>query len=639
MRFGEPHWLWLALIAPILAVGLVLALRQRERALAAWCDPALWPRLVGDRDRRVGWWRIALLTLGVIFLALTAARPQLGSRVLAVERKGIDLVIALDLSESMLAEDLKPNRLQRARQEVLALIDRLRGDRVGLVAFAGDAFVQCPLTLDYAAARMFLRLMDTELIPVPGTAIAEALRAAARAFDPEERKFKALVLITDGEDHEGDLEGALREAKEQGVRIYAVGIGTERGEPIPVRDASGQVRDYKRDRAGEVVMSRLDPASLRRICDETGGRYYDGSAGGLALDRLYAEISGLEEKEQKGGVVTLYEDRYGYFAAAALLLLSVEFLLADRRRSRGKRAPREHPRSSVKGAAVDRPSPSSVRRGPKGAPVTLVLVAAGLGLGWSALAVTPAVAADSGGRAYREGKFAEARDAWEAWLRAHPGDARGEYNLGTALHRTGELAPSEQALLRAAQADDAHLAASAFHNLGNTRARAGDLDGAATAYEEALRLTPQDRDTKHNLELVRALRQQAKSDSSQSQQEKQDQKKQDQQNQKDKSQPPKEDRPENQDQPSQDQEQDSKEQEQHSPGESEEKKPPEAKPESPNGEDDSDPTNAIEAPAEPLKISPEQARQLLDGLSQREMELQKERLKARSRKLRVEKDW
>jgi Ca-activated chloride channel family protein len=164
MRFGEPHYLWLLATAPVVAVLLLIAWRRRERDLARWCAPGLWDRLIPGRRRHPGWWRILLLSLGVLALALTAARPQLGSRILSVERKGIDLMIALDLSESMLAGDLAPDRLTRARQEVESLIDRLRGDRVGLVVFSGEAFVQCPLTLDYAAARMFLRLMNTELI-------------------------------------------------------------------------------------------------------------------------------------------------------------------------------------------------------------------------------------------------------------------------------------------------------------------------------------------------------------------------------------------------------------------------------------------------------------------------------------------
>jgi Ca-activated chloride channel family protein len=632
MRFGEPQWLGLALAAPMLAALLLWVWRRRERDLRRWCAPPLWARLLPERSRRAGLWRIGLLFLAVLYLALTAARPQLGSRILSVERKGIDLVIALDLSESMLAADLAPDRLTRARQEVQSLIDRLRGDRVALVAFAGEAFVQCPLTLDYAAARMFLRLMNTDLIPVPGTAIADAIRAATRAFDPEERKFKALVLITDGEDHEGDIEGAVREAREQGVRIYAVGIGTARGEPIPLRDASGRVTDYKRDAAGEVVMTRLDPSALERICAETGGRYHDGGAGGLALDRLYAEISGLEQKEQKGGIVTLYEDRYGHFAAVATLLLFAELLLSDRRRGWTFR---RSPRATAKrgGTSKARASVSS-----------LLLLCAGLALA-GGLSPGLAFAGDPGGKAYRRGDYAAARDAYERFVREHPTDARGTYNLGTALHQADELPPSEEALLRAIASPDPKLRAAAFYNLGNTRVRARDLAGAAEAYEMSLRARPDDKDAKYNLELVRALLAQAPPDSAQQPQSGQDQRDQKEQQQpneqkqqgsqgrQDKQNPQEEQdprNPENQQSP--------EDQERRDRDERQDQDPQPTDPQA--GEDRPDSASAMpQPPGEPLKISPEEARRFLEGLSAQEQQLLQERLRARSRKLRVEKDW
>ena len=602
MRFGEPHWLWLLALLPLLAVGLILALRRRERALRAWCDEGLLVRMVPDRSSQAPWLRGGLVVLATAFLVLAAARPQVGSRVLAVERKGIDLMVALDLSESMRAEDLRPDRLTRAKQGVESLFDRLRGDRVGLVGFAGDAFVQCPLTLDYAAARMFLRLMTPEMIPVPGTDLGAAIRSAVKAFDPKERKYKAMVLVTDGEDHGRGLEAAVREAKEQGVRVFAVGIGSEKGEPIPQRGVAGEVRDYKRAGDGEVVMTRLDPATLRKICDDTGGRYFDGNAGGLALDRLYGEISGMEQKEQKGGIAVQYEDRYGYFAAAAFLLLAAESMMAERRRTgSGRRRSR------------------TARRNRIGLGLLVTVFGSSLLLSHPPPAVG-ALGGDPGGRAYGKGDYAAARDAYAAYAREHPDDPRGEYNLGTALNRAGEMPPAQESFLRAVRGPDPKLRAAALYNLGNTRVKAGDLPGAAEAYEMALRQRPGDSDAKFNLELVRALMQQQPPDSSGKNQQQKKDGKQDQKNK---------DQKDQQDQKSQEDKKDQQSRQQD-----------QQQQQAQDGQQGADSTDApSQADMQPLKITPEQARQILNGLAQQEMTLQQERLRARSRPLKVEKDW
>ncbi len=646
MRFGEPQWLWLLALVPLLGLLLAAAHSKRRRDLARWCGTGLWGRLVPDTNGTRRLWKGLLTVTAVASLALMAARPQFGSRTLAVTRTGVDVIVALDLSESMLAEDLAPNRLIRARQAVHSLIDRMRGDRIGLVAFSGEAFVQCPLTLDYAAARMFLRFMEPDLMAVPGTAIAEAIRTATRAFDPGEKKHKALVLITDGEDHEGNLMQAAREARDQGVRIFAVGIGSAKGEPIPARGADGAIIDYRRDSRGEVVLTRLDDASLRRITAETGGRYLDGSAGGLALDQLYAEISGMEGKELKGALSIRHEDRFGYFAAAALFLLILDALLGERRRPRRGRAGVARRRSASRAMAA---------RG------LLILLASLL----QALALTAAVpllpaswpcasiarASDPGREAFEAGRFDEARDEYERYSRERPDDPRGSYNLGTALHRTGELKPAEESLMQALFADDPKLAASAFYNLGNTRARAGDLEGALEAYESALRLASADRDAKHNLELVRMLLHAPPPDSSKSpqpspdgsgcddQKDREDDEGRDDGDQQQQDQDGQdggegeEDHPDSAQDPrgdDQDEEQDGDTAEDQDSGQ--------------EGEDEQDSRRQEEelssAPELPEStITPEQARQILEGLSQQELLLQAERMRSRTRSLDVEMDW
>jgi len=620
MRFGEPHWLQLLWLLPLLGLFLVWGMRKRERDLARWCPPSLQGRMIPTRRSWRGQARLVLFLFAVLFLVLAAARPQVGSRVLAVKRSGIDVMVALDLSESMLAEDLAPNRITRARQEIQSLIDRLRGDRIGLVAFAGDAFVQCPLTLDYASARMFLRFMDTNLVPVPGTSIARAIEVATNAFEETETKFKALVLITDGEDHEGAVDAAVQKAKEAGVRIFAVGIGTQKGQPIPDRDAHGQLKDYKRDQKGDVILTQLDSRQLESICRATGGRYLDGNAGGLALDRLHAEIQAMEQKEMEGGVVTQYEDRYGYFVAVAFFLLAVEWMLSGRKRRRMSLA-----RTAVLIGAL--------------APWT---VAAG-------------ARADQGQDLYESGKYSEARDFYERYNAEHPDDPRGDYDLGTALHRTGELGPAQEALQRALRSTDPRMKARALYNLGNTQAKQGDLAGALESYKSALRFDPNDADTKFNLELVDRLLQSMPPDSSQQQQppnqqnqqqdqEQQDRNQQDQEQQDQDRQQDQQDQSqqEQQDQEQQDQEQQSEnQQEQQSDEDQSEQQDPQQQDQADREpEEPSEPqqSNTMPRPEE-LAIPPEEARRILEALQQQEISLQAERMKAKTRSLEREKDW
>jgi Ca-activated chloride channel family protein len=243
----------------------------------------------------------------------------------------VNIIIAMDVSSSMMAEDIKPNRLEKAKQEVNGLLSRMQGDRVGLVAFAGVAFVQCPLTLDYSAAKMFLDIIDVSLIPQPGTVIGDAIRTSIKAFNQKERKYKVLILLTDGEDHDSDPLSAAEEASKEGIRIYTIGIGSAQGEPIPIRDNRGQVTGFKKDQEGSVVVSKLDEVTLQKIALTTGGKYYHATSGEMELDKIYDEISKMEKKELEGKLMTQYEDRYQYFLFISLIFLTIEFLVSERR--------------------------------------------------------------------------------------------------------------------------------------------------------------------------------------------------------------------------------------------------------------------------------------------------------------------
>ena len=331
-RFGAESLLYAYLLLPGLAALEWWAAARRRRALDRFGERGRIDRLTSVASRRRI--RRAVLRLAAVALLATAlARPQFGDRVETVRRAGQDVVVALDLSASMEAGDVAPSRLAAARLAVGRLIERFDGDRIGLVAFAGEAFVQSPLTLDYAAATLFLNAMEPDLVPVPGTDLGRAIEVALDGFgDPGERS-RQIVVITDGEDHEGALDAAVERAVDEGVRIHAVGMGSTAGVPIPGFDENGAPNGFLRDAEGSVVTTRLDDVTLQRVADRTGGAYYHAAAGsGAAFDRLVAELTGGEGEEIESREVTRYEEQYQIFLGLALVLLVAEALLPERRR-------------------------------------------------------------------------------------------------------------------------------------------------------------------------------------------------------------------------------------------------------------------------------------------------------------------
>ena len=333
-RFADADMLLAYLLVPALA-GLAWWARARtRRALALVGERHLLDRLTASVDRRGRAAKLAAMLAAVALLVTALARPQFGSRVETVRREGQDIVVALDLSASMTAEDIAPSRLDRARFAVADLIGRLEGDRVGLVAFAGEAFVQSPLTSDYGAATLFLNAMDPDMISVQGTNLGQAVAVALEAFAETERRHRVLVLITDGEDHEGEVEEAVDRAIEAGVRIYTVGIGSTEGVPIPELDEDGRAGGFTRDDDGTVVTTQLDEATLQAMADRTGGLYYRASTAGAELEALAAEVTGGEGQEFEAEQVTRFDEQYQIFLGLALALLAAEVLIPDRRRVR-----------------------------------------------------------------------------------------------------------------------------------------------------------------------------------------------------------------------------------------------------------------------------------------------------------------
>ena len=334
MKWGNVQLLyWLPLAIP-LVWALFALLRRRRAALAQLVDPALLGVLAPAWNPARAKSRLVLRVLALALLVLALARPQWGFRWEEVRRKGLDLVVALDTSRSMMASDIKPTRLQQAKWGIRDLLRNLRGDRVGLVPFAGSSILQCPLTIDYAAFAMTLDDVYSGIIPKGGTAIEQALRTAVAAFPADRTADRVILLITDGEDHEGAPLALLPELKEKGIRVYTIGIGTLEGEMVPAGDGQG---GYFKDRQGQIVKTALKEDVLQKLALGTGGTYVRSAPGDTGLERVFNEsIANLKRTEQENRTAKIYEERFVWPIVAALLLLAWEALLSDRRKTNGK---------------------------------------------------------------------------------------------------------------------------------------------------------------------------------------------------------------------------------------------------------------------------------------------------------------
>ncbi len=332
MHFAKPEYLYYLWILPALLVFSGWMLYRRRKKLIFLISESLIPRLCEEFSWAKAILKPALIVAFFLFSILALSRPQWGARMETVRRHGVDIFAALDTSYSMNAEDVAPSRLAKAKSEIRSLIGKLNGDRIGLVSFAGNAIVECPLTLDYGAANLFLDIANTELIPEPGTSIARAIETASAAFIAKERKYKVLVILTDGEDLEGQVDAAIKKAKEGGVIIYTVGIGTPEGKPIPVRDAKGDIIDYRKDENGQVVISALGERILAQIATATGGRYFRATTSESEMDEIYDEISRLEKKELESRFLQNFEDRFQYPLSVAIMLLIIETWTSEKRK-------------------------------------------------------------------------------------------------------------------------------------------------------------------------------------------------------------------------------------------------------------------------------------------------------------------
>jgi Ca-activated chloride channel family protein len=329
-RFAHPEYLNALYLIPVFVIAFWFITKNRNKLIEKFADKNLLKIILPSYSGIKPWIKYSLILLVFVCLILAAANPQVGTKMQEVKQTGIDVFILLDVSNSMLAEDIKPNRIDKAKYQISNLINKLRGDRIGLIIFAGQAYIQFPLTTDYSAANLFLSAVDVNSVPTQGTAIASALKLALQSFDTLSTE-KVIIAITDGEDHEGDVIAAVEEADSRDIKIYTIGLGSSAGVPIPVYNRNGQLTGFKKDRQGNTVLTKLEENILKQMADEGNGKYFRGSNYEDYLEKIYSELSELEQSEFGTKKVTDYEDRFYYFLIPAIFLLVIEFLISEKR--------------------------------------------------------------------------------------------------------------------------------------------------------------------------------------------------------------------------------------------------------------------------------------------------------------------
>ena len=330
IRFAHIYYLYGLLLIPVFIIIFSVMLRWKKKALNRFGDIAIISQLIPDVSKGRLVFKFFLIMLAYAFLVIGIANPQIGSKLEKVKRKGIDLMIAIDVSNSMLSQDIKPSRLARAKQAVSRLIDNLKGDRIGIIVFAGKAYMQLPITTDYAAAKLFLSTINTEIVPTQGTAIGDAIQLAVGSFD-DNNHSKAVIIITDGENHEGNAVEEAKAASELGIKICAIGMGLPDGAPIPVLNIYGDRIDYKKDKEGKTIITKLNETMLQQIASAGKGVYTRANNTQAGLKKVFNEINEMEKTEFESKMFSDYEDRFQYFIGICLVILILELFIFERK--------------------------------------------------------------------------------------------------------------------------------------------------------------------------------------------------------------------------------------------------------------------------------------------------------------------
>ena len=329
-RFEHSYILWGLLLVPIFLLLFVGIKTWRKKSREKFAEHDLFVQLMPDYSNYRYNAKFVLFLIGFGLMVIGIANPQIGTKIEEVKREGIDLIVAVDVSNSMKAEDLSPNRLERAKRAMLQMVEDLKSDRLGIIVFAGQAYTQLPITTDYSAAKLFLNTIDTDIVPTQGTAIGAAIDLAIESFDYESGGSKALIIVTDGENHEDDAIKSAENAREKGIQVYTVGMGSPNGAPIPLF-RRGKRMGFRQDSEGNTIVSSLNENMLRDISSSGGGIYIRATNANAGFGTILDDLSGLEKSEFESQVYTDYEDRFQFFIGAALLLILISMLITERK--------------------------------------------------------------------------------------------------------------------------------------------------------------------------------------------------------------------------------------------------------------------------------------------------------------------
>lgn len=324
IHIAQPFYLILLLLTPLFFAAYWVALRLRRQRIAKYGDPELVGRLMPNASTGKGWLKVTFFSIGWMLLCIGLARPQMGARLAERKSSGVEVMIALDVSNSMLAQDYTPNRLERSKLAISRLVDKLSEDRIGLVVFAGQSFVQLPITTDYVSAKIFLKTIDTQSVPVQGTALKDAIETSARSFSSQSEKSRAIILITDGEDHEGDAVEAAKSIAEEGIRVYCIGVGSPAGKPIPVSGGG-----LMTDRDGNTVVTKLDEDILREIAGAGNGKYVRAGNTEFGLNPIIDDIRDMDKEEFQSVVFEDFNEQFMYFIGIAAIFFILGFLVPE----------------------------------------------------------------------------------------------------------------------------------------------------------------------------------------------------------------------------------------------------------------------------------------------------------------------
>ena len=518
-RFEDPQYLYLLVLVVLLALIRLVTYRNQRKRLRKFGDPQLLKELMPNVSKVRPALKFWLLEAVLALLVVMLARPQMGTRISHEKRTGIETIIAIDISNSMRAKDVEPSRLERSKMMVENLVDNFTNDKIGLIVFAGDAFVQLPITSDYVSAKMFLSSIDPSMIQVQGTDIARAIQMATHSFTQEEKIGKAIIIITDGEDHEGGAIEAAKEAMKNGMRVYVLGVGSTKGSPIP--DGQG---DYMKDNTGQTVMSALNEQMCREVAQAGGGAYIHVENNTGAQRLLDEELDKLEKRETESTIYSDYDEQFQAVGIVALLLLIIELCILE-----------------IKNPLLSRFSFFKRNRR------TAMII--GLAFVIGQLSVAPAFAQDNmsarrhvkqGNKQFQKRDFSEAETSYRKALEKNKENPQALYNLGNALLAQGQDTTAIKFFEQAAKVEKNPLRQSqSFHNLGTILQGRRMFGEAIEQYKQALRLNPNDDDARYNLVLCKHQlenqpnnQQQGDNKNQDGQKEKQEQEQQQQQQQK-----------------------------------------------------------------------------------------------------------